>query len=91
MTYFKFNNKFYKQKSGLPMGNPLSKVLTCLFLESGPIKYRLPSNTTCFRYIDNALIFLPQNIKIEEKLNNVEPSTLHMKKNQITAYPSWAS
>ena len=80
MTYFKFNNKFYKQKYGLPMGNPLSKILACLFLEfldSGPFKYRLPSNTTYFRYIDDILIFLPQNIKIEEiaeKLNNVEPS-----------------
>ena len=30
---FKFNNKFYKQKSGLHMGNPLSRVLACLFLE----------------------------------------------------------
>ena len=32
MTYFKFNNKFYKQKHGLPVGNPLSGVLACLFL-----------------------------------------------------------
>ena len=33
MIYFKFNNKFYKQKSGLPMGSPLGVVLACLFLE----------------------------------------------------------
>ena len=33
MTYLKFNNKFYKQKSGLSMGTPLSVVLACLFLE----------------------------------------------------------
>ena len=61
MTYFKFNNKFYKQKYGLLMGNPLSRVLACLFLgflESGPFKYRLLSNTTYFRYINNILIFL---------------------------------
>ena len=80
MTYFKFNNKFYKQKYGLPMGNPLSGVLACLFLEfleSGFFKYKLPSNTTYFKYIDDILIFLPQNIKIEEvaeKQSNVEPS-----------------
>ena len=39
-------------------------------------KYRLPSNTTYFRYIDDIFIFLPQNVKIEEigeKLRNVEP------------------
>ena len=61
------------------MGNPLSRVLACLFLEfleSSPFKYRLPSNTTYFRYINDTLISQPQNIKIEEitvKLN-VEPS-----------------
>ena len=35
-----------------------------------------PSNCTYFRYIGDILIFLPQNIKIEEiaeKPNNVEP------------------
>ena len=80
MTYFKFNFKFYKQKFGPPMGNPHSSVLACLFLEfleSDPFKFRLPSNTIYSRYIDDILIFLPQNIKIEEiaeKLNNVEPS-----------------
>ena len=79
-TYFKFNNIFYKQKYGFPMGNSLSGILACLFLEflpSSPFKYRLPSNTTYLRYIDGIIIFLLQNIKIEEiaeKLNNVEPS-----------------
>ena len=77
MTYFKFN-KFYKQKYGLPKGNPLSGVLACLFLEFlESFKYRLPSNTTYSRYIDDILIFLPQNTKIEEiaeKLNNIVPS-----------------
>ena len=80
MTFFKFNERFYKQNYGLPMGNPLSEILASLFLEflqSGPFKYGLPSDTTYFRYIDNILIFLLQKIKIEEiaeKLNNVELS-----------------
>ena len=55
MTYFKFNNKFCKQKPGLPIGNPFSGVLANLFLEfleSSSFKYRLPSNTTYSRYID---------------------------------------
>ena len=61
MTNFKFNNKLYKQKPGLPMGNPLRRILTDLFLEfleSGPFKCSLPSSSTCFRYIDEILIFL---------------------------------
>ena len=62
------------------MGNPLSRVLACLFLEffeSSLCKYKVSSNTTYFRYIDDILIFRPQNIKIKEtaeKLNNIEPS-----------------
>ena len=62
------------------MGNPLSGVLACIFLEfleSSPFKYRLPSNTTYFRYTDDILIFLHQNIKIEEiaeKVNSAESS-----------------
>ena len=61
------------------MGNPLG-VSACLFLEFleyGPLKYRLPISATYFRYIDYILIFLPQNIKIEnitEKLDNIEHS-----------------
>ena len=68
MTYFKFNNKFYKQKFVLSMGNPLSDVLPDLIIESlelGSFKYWLPINATYFRYIDNVLIFLHQNIEIE--------------------------
>ena len=95
MTYFKFNNKFNKQNHGLPMGNPVSGVLACLFvefLESGPFKYRLPSNPIYFRYIDDIFIFLPQNIKFEEiteKLNNIEPSiNFTYEKESITPSPS---
>ena len=76
MTYFKFNNKFYKHKSSLPMGNPFSSVLVGLFLESRSLNYTLLLNVIFLKYIDDILIFLPQNIKfkkIAEKLNNVEP------------------
>ena len=51
------------------MGNPLSEVLTCLFLEileSSPFKYRLPINTSYFIYLDNDIIFLSKKIKMEE-------------------------
>ena len=60
------------------MGNPLSGVLTCLFLEfseSGPFKYLV-----ILLILDILTIYTfsyPQNIKIEEmaeRFNNVEPS-----------------
>ena len=78
ITYFKFDNAFYKQKSGLSMGNPLSSVLDYFGNIWNPalLKYRLSINATYSRYIDDIPIYLPQRIKIEkiaEKLNNVEP------------------
>ena len=59
------------------MGNGVLGYVFLEFLESGPFKYRVPINATYFRFIDDKLIFLHQNLKIEEiteKLNNVEPS-----------------
>ena len=79
MTYYKFNNKFFKQKYDFPTGKSTQQNISQFleFLESGSFKYRQHSNSTYLRYIDNILIFQPQNIKIEEiaeKLNNDEPS-----------------
>ena len=57
------------------MGKPQNEVSA--LLKSDPFKYKLPSNTTYFRYIEDMPNFPPQNIKIKEiaeKLNNVDPS-----------------
>ena len=78
--YFTYDNKYYKQKLGLPMGSPVSGVLACLFLEfleSGPFSYILPKTTTYFRYIDDALIIYPRQTNLENlvtRLNDVEPT-----------------
>ena len=78
--YFQYNNTFYKQKFGLPMGSPLSGILACIdleFLESGHFKYIIPNTAYYFRYIDDILLICPQNLElhsITDRLNNVEPS-----------------
>ena len=78
--YFQYNNMFYKQKFGLPMGSPLSGVLACIyleFLESGPFKYIIPNTAHYFRYINNMLLTYPQDLdlhSITDRLNYVEPS-----------------
>ena len=60
------------------MGSPLSGVLACLFLETleaGPFRQILPTNSTYFRYIDDALIIYPRRTNLETltaKLNQVE-------------------
>ena len=78
--YFQYNNIFYRQNFGLPLGPPLSGVLACIyleFLESGPFKYIWPNTARYFRYIDDILLIWPQDLElhsITDRLDNVEPS-----------------
>ena len=78
--YFQYNNIFYKQKFGLPIGSLLCGVLACIyleFLESGLFKYIIPNTAHYFRYIDDILLIYPQDLdfySITDRLNNVEPS-----------------
>ena len=77
-VYFSFNNDYYKQLFGLPMGSPLSGALACLYLEileAGPIKEILPKNCTYLRYIDDTLVICPKRTKTNDllnKLNNID-------------------
>ena len=77
---FTFNGKFFKQKFGLSMGNPLSPVLSNLFMEFFEINLlsRIKSNSVIwFRYIDDILCFWPLNDNLDtflDKLNNLAPS-----------------
>ena len=78
LCYFTFEDKFFLQRFGKPMGSPLSGVLACLYLEileAGPFKAIFPPKTTYFRYIDDAFVIYPERKdidKITEKLNQVE-------------------
>ena len=78
LCYFKYNESFYKQKFGLPMGSPLSGALACLYLETleaGPFQEILPKNSIYLRYIDDTLLICPTRTNIEtltERLNNVD-------------------
>ena len=80
LNYLTFNNHYYKQTTGLPMGSPLSGALACLFLElleAGPFQYIFPKNIVYYRYIDDALLIYPNNInlpKLVDRLNMVEPT-----------------
>ena len=61
-TFFKFNNRFYKQIFGLPMGSPLSPILADLVmqdLESDAIK-NLPFHLPFYcRYVDDIILAAP--------------------------------
>ena len=55
-------------------------VLACIyleFLESGPFKYIIPSNSNYFRYIDDIQLIYPQElrlVKITDGLKKIEPT-----------------
>ncbi len=61
-NYFTFDNKFYRQTSGLPMGSPLSPLLADIFMDSLEQTIFL-SNHSLFRnitywhrYVDDILV-----------------------------------
>ena len=94
--YFQYNNIYYRQKFGLPMGSPLSAVLACLyleFLESGPFRYIIPKNSSYFRYIDDILLIYPQELDIEkitDSLNKIDHTIKFMHKLESNnSLPFW--
>ena len=96
MTYFKFNNKFYKQKYGLLMRNPLSGVLACLFREF--LEFLNTDYLATPHIQDISTIYLFSYPKASELKKSQKkwtmlnpPWTLPMKKNLITPYPFWTS
>ena len=63
-NYFSFNNKFFKQQDGLPMGSPLSPLLADIFMDNfesnllNNKKISLISNIKFwYRYVDDVLCF----------------------------------
>ena len=73
--YFVFNDIFYKQISGLPMGSPISPVLSCLFMEYFESEL-LPlvvdsTEIIWYRYIDDTFTLLPKNLDVKNFLDNI--------------------
>ncbi|XP_072748549.1 uncharacterized protein [Anoplolepis gracilipes] len=69
-TYFVFNNKFYQQTFGTPMGSPLSPIIADIVLQDIEEKALTLLNFTppiYFRYVDDILISVPPKF-IDETL-----------------------
>lgn len=68
---FVFNGRFYKQVFGLAMGNPLSPILSNIFMECME-KYMLKelcSDVYWLRYVDDTFVVMNQDVDIVEFLN----------------------
>lgn len=77
---FVFDDKFYSQKFGMAMGNPLSPLLSNFymeFFESKILKNILPANVVWYRYVDDIFCIWPENKNLDNfliLLNNLVPS-----------------
>ena len=77
---FTFNGEYYSQKFGMAMGNPLSPVLSNLymeFFEKNLLADILPCNVIWLRYVDDILCLWPCSEDVDSfltHLNNLVPS-----------------
>ena len=78
--FFSFNNEFYKQIYGLPMGSPISPVLANIymeFLESRLLPTVSGSIIEWCRFVDDVYAIVPDTLNIDEflvKLNDFNPN-----------------
>lgn len=76
---FTFNSQEYYQKSGLPMGSPLSPLAACFYmgwLEREHYLKIMGKEVMWFRYVDDILLITPKSTNLAKKLkllNLVEP------------------
>ena len=79
--YFQFGNEFFEQIFGCAMGNPLSPILACLFLEHIETEilplYTGAQPSLFLRYIDDVISMVSHDINLElflHFLNSLYPT-----------------
>lgn len=79
-SVFTFQGGFHRQTFGMAMGNPLSPVLSNLymeFFEKNILSSILPDYVQWFRYVDDILCLWPINLNVDVflgQINNLVPS-----------------
>lgn len=71
---FTFNGEEYAQREGLAMGSPLSPVAACLFLEmleEDQFSKIMGPDTKWYRYVDDVLIVVPEELDLNKKLREL--------------------
>ena len=90
-----FEGSFYLQKFGFAMGNPLSPLLSNLymeFFETRILRRILPDDVCWLRYVDDVFCLWPQELNLEnflEKMNNLVDSikfTLEIENNHTLPF-----
>ena len=71
---FTFNNKYYKQTFGMPMGNSLSPLLVNLYMEffEKHYVYSIPNIVLkWYRYVDDVICLWPREDSVDNFLNSI--------------------
>ena len=77
---FTFNGSYYRQIFGMAMGNPLSPLLSNIYMEFFESRLIPPiwmSQISWFRYVDDILVVFKKNLNIDnflDVINNLVPS-----------------
>ena len=89
---FTFDNEFYVQHFGMAMGNPLSPLLSGLYMEFFERLYLSPLNLNWFRYVDDCIAVVNNDINLEHILYNINTKvnsikfTIDVENNQTLSF-----
>ena len=78
-TYFSFQNRFYEQVEGEPMGSPVSPIVANMYIECfkrKALRSAINPPWAWFRFVDDTWVIQKQAYKQEflEHLNKVDPA-----------------
>ena len=78
-TYFSFQNKFYEQVEGVPMGSLVSPTVTNLYMESferKALSYAINPHRTWYRFVDDTWVIPKQAHKQDflDHINSMDPA-----------------